>query len=57
VTNVAIWKRQGAIRPIPATQALWDALRDAKVKGDRKQVCALTEDIRKKTIDAEKERR
>jgi len=51
------WKRHGAIRPMPSTQPLWDALRAAKVKGDRKRVCALTEDIRRATVDTSKERR
>lgn len=51
------WKLQGVIRPIPATQSLWDMLSDAKVRGDRKTVCDLTEQIRRATIEAGKERR
>lgn len=51
------WKRQGAIRPIPSTQALWAELAQAKAAGDRKQVCSLTETIRRKTIEEGKERR
>lgn len=51
------WRRKGAIQPIPSTQALWDELHIVKATGDKKRVCALTEDIRKKTIDAGKERR
>lgn len=51
------YKRPDAIRPIPATQPLWDMLRDAKARGDRKAVCSLTEQIRRQTIEAGKERR
>jgi hypothetical protein len=51
------WKRQGAIRPIPATQALWDALRDAKAKGDRILIGDLSGQIRRATVEAGKERR
>lgn len=51
------WKRQGAIRPIPATQPLWDMLHTAKAQGDRKTVCSLTEQIRRATIEAGKDRR
>jgi hypothetical protein len=51
------WKRLGAIRPIPATQSLWDALRAAKAKGDRILIGDLSGQIRRATVEAGKERR
>lgn len=55
--DVVAWKRPGAIRPLPSTQPLWDALRDAKAKGDRVLIGDLSGQIRKATVEAGKERR
>lgn len=55
--DVVAWKRPGAIRPLPSTQPLWDALRDAKLKGDRVLIGDLSSQIRRATVEAGKERR
>ena len=55
--DASTWKRHGAIRPLPSTQALWDALHAAKVAGDRVLIGDLSGQIRKATVEAGKERR
>lgn len=51
------WKRQGAIKPLPSTQHLWDLLAEAKAQRDYPRMGNLSGDIRKATVEAGKERR
>ena len=51
------WKRQGAIRPMPSTQHLWDLLAEAKAQRDYAKMGNLSGDIRKATVNADKDRK
>lgn len=57
MTDVATWKRQGAIKPTPATQHLWELLAEAKRVRDYPRMGNLSGDIRKATVEAGKDRR
>lgn len=57
MVDVEQWKRQGAIKPLPSTQHLWDLLAEAKAQRDYAKMGNLSGDIRKATVNADKERK
>lgn len=57
MVDVESWKRQGAIKPTPATLHLWELLAEAKALRDYPRMGNLSGDIRKATVEAGKERR
>jgi len=48
-----VWpmKTSGYFRPLPETQHLWDELAAAKLAGDRNRVSALTDQIRRASME------
>lgn len=44
-------KAAGYFQPMPETQALWDELAIAKARRDRNQISALTDKIRRQTME------
>lgn len=57
MTDVTTWKRQGAIKPLPSTQHLWELLAEAKRAKDYPRMGRLSDDIRKAMLSADKERK
>ncbi len=55
--DMTTWKRQGAIKPMPSTQQLWELLAEAKRAKDYPRMGRLSDDIRKAMLSADKERK